>query len=144
MIQVDRRTRRLLPPEAELEEKFIRAGGPGGQHVNTSATAVQLRFDAANSPSLEPAVRKRLLSAAGQLADDDGVITIRAESSRSQFRNRQLARQRLAELIDGARNPPKRRIATKPPKSADRRRLESKRRDQRKRRLRKPPKPEDW
>lgn len=131
---------RHLPPEEELDERFIRAGGPGGQHVNRSETAVQLRFDVANSDSLSAPVARRLLESAGQLADKDGVITIRSEASRSQYRNRVEARRRLAAMIEQASRPPKRRIKTRPSRRQREKRLDEKRHRKQIRRLRKPPK----
>ena len=130
---------RLLPPEDELEERFITAGGPGGQHVNKTATAVQLRFDANASPALSPAVKKRLVRLAGKRAGGDGVITIEARSHRSQYRNRIEARKRLAELIEKSLKTPRRRIPTRVPKSAKKKRLEQKRQAARIKSLRRPP-----
>ncbi|MGK7294562.1 MAG: alternative ribosome rescue aminoacyl-tRNA hydrolase ArfB [Candidatus Wenzhouxiangella sp. M2_3B_020] len=117
-----------LPPENELEEKFVLGGGPGGQHVNRSATAVQLRFDVRASSFLSGAVKKRLLELAGNRADSGGVITIEARTHRSQFRNREEARERLAELIERASRPTKRRLKTRPTRSAKKKRLRQKRR----------------
>jgi len=139
-LSVDAPRPRHLPPEEELEENFIRASGPGGQHVNRAETAVQLRFDARASSFLTGAVRERLLEAAGQLADRTGVITLRSESSRSQYRNRVEARRRLAAMIERASRPPKRRIKTRPSRSQREKRLSEKRHKQKIRRLRKPPK----
>lgn len=118
---------RFLPPENELEESFIRAGGPGGQHVNRTETAVQLRYDTGASTFLDDAVRQRLLRLAGSRADSNGVITIVARETRSQRRNRDLARQRLAELIEQASRRPKRRLRTRPTRAAKKKRLEGKR-----------------
>ena len=117
----------FLPPESELEEHFILTGGPGGQHVNRTETGVQLRFDAMNSERLPEAVRKRLINLAGNRVDARGVITIEAKNHRSQFRNREEARQRLAELIERAHHKPKRRIPTKPSRRAKKKRLDAKR-----------------
>ncbi len=139
-MSVDAPRPRHLPPEEELDENFIRASGPGGQHVNRAETAVQLRFDARASSFLADAVRERLLEAAGQLADRNGVITLRSESSRSQYRNRVEARRRLAAMIERASRPPKRRIKTRPSRSQREKRLSEKRHKQKIRRLRKPPK----
>lgn len=130
---------RHLPPEDELDERFIRASGPGGQHVNRSETAVQLRFDAANSRFLSASAARRLIEAAGQLADQNGVITLRSESSRSQYRNRVEARRRLAAMIERARRPVKPRRKTRPSRSQREKRLTEKRQRKQTRRLRKPP-----
>jgi len=116
-----------LPPEAELSESFILSGGPGGQHVNRTESAVQLRFDTANSRFLSEPIRVRLCKLAGHRCDRDGVILIEARSHRSQLRNREEARARLADLIEAAHHQPRARIATKPSRSAKRKRLEGKR-----------------
>jgi ribosome-associated protein len=130
---------RHLPPEDELEERYLRASGPGGQHVNRSETAVQLRFDARNSPSLSPAIAERLIEGAGQLADQEGVITLRSESSRSQYRNRVEARRRLAAMIERASRPVKPRRKTRPSRAQREKRLTEKKQRKQIRRLRKPP-----
>ena len=114
-------------PEEELEERFIRASGPGGQNVNKVSTAVELRFDAAHSPSLPDDVRARLLKLAGRRATSEGVIVICAQRFRTQDRNRADARARLAELIARAHEKPLARIATRPTRAAKIRRLEAKR-----------------
>ncbi|MEN1728478.1 MAG: alternative ribosome rescue aminoacyl-tRNA hydrolase ArfB [Pseudomonadota bacterium] len=124
----DRNRSPFLPPESELEERFILTGGPGGQHVNRTESGVQLRFDAMNSSRLAPPVRDRLIRLAGNRADARGIITIEARSHRSQFRNREDARQRLADLIEQAQRRPKARIATRPSRSAKKKRLDAKRR----------------
>ena len=110
----------------ELSEKFVRASGPGGQHVNTSSTAVELRFDARNSPSLPEDVKLRLERIAGSRMNQDGVIVIFAQSHRSQEMNRQDARARLVELIVQATHRPKPRKKTRPTYAAKLKRLEGK------------------
>lgn len=119
--------RRRLPPEDELEERFILSGGPGGQHANRSETGVQLRFDVLASRVLSHPVKVRLLALAGTRADSNGVITIEAKTHRSQHRNREEARDRLAELIERASRTPKKRIRTRPTRASKKRRLEQKR-----------------
>lgn len=111
----------------ELEERFVRASGPGGQHVNKAATAVQLRFDVAGSESLPEPVRRRLMKhAAGQI-NTDGVLVIDARRYRSRERNRQDALGRMIGLIRKAAKAPKRRRRTRPTLASRRRRLERKR-----------------
>jgi ribosome-associated protein len=111
----------------ELEWRFVRASGPGGQKVNKTATAVQLRFAAA-SPSLPEEVRIRLLRLAGQRATRDGVVVIDARRFRTQARNRRDALERLVALVRAAAAPRPRRRPSEPPQAARRRRLEAKRR----------------
>ena len=122
--------------ENEIQLDFIRASGPGGQHVNKTATAVQLRFDARNSPSLPNDVRERLIRLAGSRVTEDGILIIAARSFRSQERNRQEAIDRLVELIRKAAEEPKLRRKTKPTRAAKQRRLDAKRRRSQAKRLR--------
>ena len=122
--------------DAELEEHFILSSGAGGQNVNKVASAVQLRFDALHSPSLPDDVRVRLLKIAGHRLTKDGVIIVTARESRDQIRNREIARQRLAELIRRAAEVPKKRRPTKPTRASKERRIDSKKRDARTKRQR--------
>ena len=122
--------------ENEIQLDFVRASGPGGQHVNKAATAVQLHFDVANSPSLPDDVRQRLIRLAGSRISEDGILTINARRFRSQERNRQDAVDRLVELIQKAAEKPKRRRKTKPSAGSKKRRLEAKRRRGQTKRLR--------
>ncbi len=117
----------LTLPDQELVERFIRASGPGGQNVNKVASAVELRFDAAHSPSLPEDLRARLLARRDRRISDDGVIVISAQRFRTQERNREDARERLAHLIQAASVVPKKRIATRPTKGSQERRLSGKR-----------------
>jgi ribosome-associated protein len=123
MIQV---TQGIAIDERELDERFVRAPGPGGQHVNKVATAVELRFDAARSPALPEAVRARLMRLAGRRLNAEGILTIEAHRFRTQERNRRDALERLIALIQRATLEPKLRKPTRPTRASKERRLEGK------------------
>ena len=125
MIQI---TPTISIDEHELQLEFVRASGPGGQKVNKVATAVQLRFDVINSPSLPDDVRTRLIRIAGKRMTEDGVLVIEAKRYRTQDRNRKDAIDRLISLIQKAAVQPKPRRKTKPTLASKERRLENKRR----------------
>jgi ribosome-associated protein len=113
-------------PESELVVRFLRADGPGGQHVNRTESAVELRFDVAHSPSLPDDVRERLLARRDRRLTDDGVLVIQARRFRDQGRNREDVRERLVEIVRGALIAAKKRVATKPTRASKERRLEGK------------------
>jgi ribosome-associated protein len=123
MIQV---TQGIAIDERELDERFVRAPGPGGQHVNKVATAVELRFDAARSPALPEAVRARLMRLAGRRLNAEGILIIEAHRFRTQERNRRDALERLIALIQRATLEPKLRKPTRPTRASKERRLEGK------------------
>jgi len=119
-------TRAIAIDSDEIEESFTRSGGAGGQHVNTTDSAVQLRFDVRRSPNLPEAVKIRLETLAGSRLTRDGVLILRSEGARSQALNRQEVRERLFDLIREATIVPKKRKATKPSKAAKAKRMEGK------------------
>ena len=131
-------TRDIVIPDDEISLEFVRASGPGGQNVNKVSTAVQLRFDAAGSDSLDAAVKERLLKIAGNRATAEGVIIIEAKRFRSQEKNRKDAIDRLAELVGKAAVRPSVRRKTRPTASSREKRLTQKKRRSEVKRLRKP------
>jgi ribosome-associated protein len=119
-------TATIAIPESELIERFTRADGPGGQHVNRTESAVELRFDVASSPSLPDEVRERLLSRRDRRMTDSGVLVIQARRFREQARNRDDARERLVEIIHAATLVAKKRVPSKPTRASKERRLAGK------------------
>lgn len=130
---------KVVIPDSELSLAFVRSSGPGGQNVNKVASAVQLRFDLARSGALEERVKTRLRSLAGRRLTEDGAILVVARNHRTQEQNRREALERLADLVRRALVEPRVRRATKPTRASQERRLESKTRTQRRKKLRRTP-----
>ena len=128
-------------PAAELQWRFEPSGGPGGQHANKSSTRAELIWDLAASPSVPEGLRERLIARLGGKAAG-GVLTVGVDETRSQWRNRSIARRRLAELLSDAAEEPKSRIGTTPSRAAKRRRLEAKRKRAEIKRMRGPVEPD--
>jgi ribosome-associated protein len=116
-------SRSISLPETELVERFLRADGPGGQHVNRTESAVELRFDVASSPSLPEDIRRRLLERRDRRLTGDGVLVIQGRRFRDQARNRDDVRERLTAIIRAVLVPPKKRVATRPTRASKERRL---------------------
>ena len=133
----------LLLPLSELDYRATRSGGPGGQHVNTSSTRIEVWWDVGASPTLTPEQRERLLGRLATRLDGEGRLRIVASESRSQLRNREAATERLGEIVAGALAVPKPRKRTKPSRAAKAARLEAKRRRSTTKRERRPPRHDD-
>ena len=130
-------------PEAELSIRASRAGGPGGQHVNQSSTRVEVRWRVKTSPSITDEQRERLLEKLASRIDSKGYLRVVADERRSQLRNREAAVDRLNQLVREALRTPKPRKKTKPPASANLKRLEDKRRRGAQKKQRRPVDPDE-
>ena len=133
---------RCTVPDEEIFFQASRSGGPGGQHANRRATRVEACWNVRESPSLTDEERKRILEKLASRIGKDGVLRVVAEDERSQHRNKELARQRLRELVAAALHVPKRRKKTRPPRQAAEKRLQEKKRRKQVKELRRPPSPE--
>lgn len=130
-------------PLSELDFRFSRSSGPGGQHANRSATRVELLFDVAGSPSLNEAQRQRVLKTLESYIDKEGTLHLVSQTHRSQFRNREEVVERFQTLMQDALRPPKRRVPTRPTKAVEERRLRDKQHRSEIKRMRRPVPPED-
>lgn len=133
-------TRTFSIPEHEIEEQFIRASGPGGQKVNKTSSAVQLQFGIKESSVLPDKIKTRLITLAGNRVTSEGILVIESSEHRSQQRNRETARKKLAHLVRQALRPPRSRKKTRPTNASKEERLKNKRIRARKKQLRKSPK----
>ena len=130
-------------PDDEIFFRASRSGGPGGQHANRRATRVEACWNVEESAALDESQKRRVAKKLASRISQEGVLCATAEDERSQHRNKQLAQERLQQLVAEALRVPKRRVKTKPPRSADEKRLEEKRLRKRIKKLRKPPEPEE-
>lgn len=134
----------LSIPVSELDFRFSRSSGPGGQHAQKSSTRVELLFDVANSPSLTDDQRARIAKRLARYVDADGTLHLASQSERSQWRNRQEVIDRFSELLQGALQRRKKRKATRPTAASQERRIERKKHRGQKKKLRKPVRRDDW
>jgi ribosome-associated protein len=132
----------LTIPLSEVSYRASRSGGPGGQHVNTSSTRIELVWDVEHSPSLTDAQRALILEKLANRISGEGVLTLASSETRSQHQNREQVTERLAELLRGALHVPKKRKKTKPPRAARENRLQAKKRRSETKRLRRAPPPD--
>jgi ribosome-associated protein len=126
----------LSIPETEIHFQFTRSGGPGGQHVNKVSTQVELLFDVINSPSLDASRKRRIIAALGSRIGSDGILRVAARESRSQWRNRENAKEKFIELLRRALVLRKKRVATRPSGRANERRVSAKKLHGRKKKMR--------